>query len=520
MLSVKKKGALNLVFSLSYKIITMVFGIVLPLLFITSYGSELNGLQSSVQQIFTYTTLLEAGIGAATLQSLYKPVASKDRDKINGYLSATSKYYNKIGVIYFLLLFVVAIGYAIFVPVDTMVFMEVMVYVAVAGALNGVNFFYLAKLKLLISAEGDEYIVSILSTVTYVLTSTAKIILISQGLNIILLQVSHFLINIGITLIYYLIAKKKYPWLSFKASPNYEGMKQKNSVLIHRISSLVFQNVDVLLLTFMCGSESLEIVSIYTIYKLVVNMITTIVASMGESVNFIFGREMNNGEEDHTNYKKVIDVFNVVYSAVAFALYVVTYLLILPFLKLYTADMDLNYIIPVLPWLYIAIEILTVGREAMLKTIEVAGHFKATQWRAIVEVVLNLLISIIAVIVCRHFWGNIGGLYGVLVGTIASMLYRTVDINIYANKHILKRKPWKTFRVMLTNLCLFIVVAFCIKPIVPSIGNYFEFMFHGIWLTLLILVIFIGVQLLMNIKETKILFGYINRRKKKIRKEN
>lgn len=512
MLSVKKKGVLNLGFSLAYKIITMAFGILLPVLFITSYGSEINGLQSSVHQIFTYTTLLEAGIGAATLQSLYKPVAAKDRNKINQYLSATSNYYNKIGLIYFVLLFVIAVGYAWIVPVDTMVFLEVIGYVIISGALNGVNFFYLAKLKLLISAEGDEYIVSILSTVTYILTSVAKIILIAQSVNIILLQVCQFLIHVAVMLVYYRIAKKKYPWLSFKETPDFEGMKQKNSVLIHRISSLVFQNVDVMLLTFMCD---LRIVSIYTIYKLVINMITTIIASMSESISFIFGRKMNNGDEEHTEYKQMIDVFNVVYSAIAFGLYVVTYMLILPFLKLYTANMDMNYIIPVLPWLYITIEILTVGREAMMKTIEVAGHFKATQWRAIVETVLNLAVSIVAVIVCKHFWGEIGGLYGVLFGTIISMIYRTVDINIYANKHILKRKCWKPFRVMLTNLFLFLIVVVSIKPIVPDIGNYFEFVLHGAWLSILVLGVFISVQLLMNFKETKILLNYIKSRKNK-----
>ncbi len=512
MLSVKKKSILNLVFSLAYKIITMVFGIVLPLLFITSYGSELNGLQSSVQQIFTYTTLLESGIGAATLQSLYKPVASKDRTTINSYLSATSKYYNKIGVIYFGLLVVIAVIYSLVVSVESMAFIEVVAYIVVAGSLNGVNFFYLAKLKLLISAEGDEYVVSILSTVTYVLTSIAKIVLITKGINIIFLQLCHFSINIGVTFVYYLIAKKKYPWLSFKTEPNYEGMKQKNSVLIHRISSLVFQNIDVLILTFMCN---LEIVSIYTIYKLVINMITTIIASMSDSTSFIFGRKMNNGDEEHAEYKQVVDTFNVLYSSVAFALYVVTYLLILPFLKLYTASMDLNYIIPTLPWLYISIEILTVGRQAMMKTIEVAGHFKETQWRAVVEVVLNMVVSIVAVVFCKHLWGEIGGLYGVLFGTIIAMLYRTIDINIYANKRILKRSSWKTFGIILTNLCLFVLVVFFVKPLVPFINSYTEFILHAVWITLLVVSLFVVVQFTINIKETKKLLYYIKNRKKK-----
>lgn len=512
MLSVKKKGLLNLIFSLIYKVVTMVIGIIIPVLFITSYGSEINGLQSSVQQIFSYMLLLEAGVGSATLQSLYAPVRTEDRDKCNAYLSATSKYYNKIGIIYFALLVIVSIGYALVVNVETMVFIEVCVYVVITGAASGINFFYLAKLKLLLRAEGDEYIISAMLMVAYILTSAIKIFLISQGANIILIQVFHLGINLGITAIYFLIAKKKYPWLSFKEKPNYEGLKQKNSALVHQISGLVFQNVDVLLLTFMCD---LRIVSIYTIYKMVINMVTTIIASMGDSVNFIFGREMNNGDENHENYKKIIDVFNVFYSAIAFAIFVSMYLLILPFMKLYTAGMDINYVIALLPWLYISIELLTVGREAMMRTITVAGHFKQTQWRAVAEAIINIVASIVAVLICKHYFGEIGGLYGVLIGTIIAMLYRTIDINIYANKWILKRSCWKPFKIMITNTCLFMLVVFVLNPLIPSIHNYVEFLISGLWVTALILVVFVGIQCLLNLKETKFILHYCRKKIKK-----
>lgn len=512
MLSIKKKGVLNLSFSLTYKIITMVVGIIIPLLFITSYGSEINGLQSSVHQIFSYTMLLEAGVGSATLQSLYAPVRSGDRDKCNAYLSATSKYYNKVGIAYFIILSVISIGYALIVKVETLQFIEVCIYIILTGAAQGINFFYLSKLKLLISAEGDEYVVSALLMVTYVLTSATKIFLIYKGVNVLILQISHFAINMGITGVYYIIAKKKYPWLSFKEKPDYEGMKKSKSALVHQLSGLIFQNVDVLLLTFMCN---LEIVSIYTIYKMIINMITTIIASMGDSVNFIFGREMNGADENHESYKKIIDSFNVFYSAIAFSLYVVTYLLILPFMRLYTASMDINYVLPVLPWLYITIEILTVGRESMMRTITVAGHFKETQWRAIAEAIINLLVSIIAVLVCKHYFGDIGGLYGVLIGTIIAMLYRTIDINVYANKRILKRSSWGSFKVILTNAILFVCVVVLIKPLVPNIGNYFEFVLNGIWITILVCALFVLIQSLLNPKQSKMIFTHLKGRVKK-----
>ena len=67
----------NLIFGFSSEILAILLGIVVPKLTLTSYGSEINGLLSSVTQIYSYITLLEAGIGTATLQALYKTLGKK-----------------------------------------------------------------------------------------------------------------------------------------------------------------------------------------------------------------------------------------------------------------------------------------------------------------------------------------------------------------------------------------------------------------------------------------------------------
>lgn len=506
----EKKSLLNFSTSLFYKIATIVIGIVLPKLFITSYGSAINGLQASVTQIFSYITLLEAGVGSATLQSLFKPVAEGNHEKANAYLSATTKYYDKIGIVYFLILTALAAIYPLIVTVDNTAYLTVFAFILITGALNGINFFYLAKLKLLISAEGDDYIVSTLSMIIYLCSSACKIILILLGSNILIVQGAFLSINLFFTFCYYLVAKKKYPWLSFREKPDFSCVEQKNSVLLHKIASLIFQNVDVLLLTFLCD---LKIVSIYTMYKLVVNMLTTIVATFGDSFHFVFGQTFNTEKtEKKPRFCGIIDCFNVYYSAIAFGLFAVMFLLILPFMRLYTEGMDINYIYPVLPYLYLTIELLTVGREAMMRTIEVAGHFKKTQWRAVTEAGINVSVSIIAVFVCQHFFGEVGGLYGVLLGTIIAMLYRTLDINIYANKRILQRSCAKTFKVFFTNAALFAAVCFLAQNVTIAPDGYVSFFLYGAVTTLCILPAFILIQSLVNPTEAKAFFGYIRKK--------
>ena len=78
----KKRSVYNLLFSAFGQIVTIAFGVILPKLFIVSFGSEVNGLLSSVTQAFVYVNLLEAGVGTATLQALYGPIARKDQHGI------------------------------------------------------------------------------------------------------------------------------------------------------------------------------------------------------------------------------------------------------------------------------------------------------------------------------------------------------------------------------------------------------------------------------------------------------
>ena len=61
-----------------------------------------------------------------------------------------------------------------------------------------------------------------------------------------------------------------------------------------------------------------------------------------------------------------------------------------------------------------------------------AGHYKQTQNSAIIEMILNVVISIGLV-----FWF---GLVGVAIGTIISMTYRTVYYAMYLRKNILERR--------------------------------------------------------------------------------
>lgn len=447
------KSTLNLVISLLYKVVTCIVGLLIPRMFVMTYGSELNGLQSSVTQIFAYIALIEAGIGEATLQSLFGPIAKGDYKSANKILSATTHYYNKIGVVYFIILLSLSIFYPLIVEVADLPYSMVVAYIILSGATTGINFFYQSKIILVMQAEGSVYYNSLFAMISYLLVSAIKITLISYGINIIFIQAGYFLVNLVVMYLYYRIAKRKYSWVDFNADPDFPSISKSNSVLIHKISGLVFNNTDIILLTFIAN---LEVVSIYAMYKLIVGMITTIIASFGDSVNYKLGQVYNS--RPLSEYCRIIDNFNTSYSIIAFSLFAITSIMLIPFLKLYTKGMDINYIYNLMPLLYVTIEILQVGREAMLRTVTVSGHFKETINQSIFEMLINIIVSVSTMLLLKHFWGPIACLYGALFGTIAALLYRTIALNVYANRKVLMRPSWSTNKVILVNVLLYLVI--------------------------------------------------------------
>ena len=76
--------------------------------------------------------------------------------------------------------------------------------------------------------------------------------------------------------------------------------------------------------------------------------------------------------------------------------------------------------------------------------IQSAGHFKQTQNSAIIEAILNILISIIFV--------KLFGLVGVSIAATVAMIYRTSYFVLYLSNHILRRSVKKTIKNIIVDV--------------------------------------------------------------------
>ena len=500
-----KRGMYNVLFGALGQLATIIVGLLVPRFILVNLGSEQNGLLSSIQQILVYLALLEMGVGAATTQALYQPVGAGDRNGISGILCATDRYYKRTGLIYFLILLVIALGYPLVVEVG-IPYLWVVLVVLFSGMPSVLAYFFQAKYKLLLKVEGKSYIITNISTITTVLISAAKIVLLNLGCNVVIVQLSYMLLSFLQVLYFAAYIHKHYKWLNLKSEPNEKAISQKGSALVHQVTALIFSNTDMLILTLFSG---LNTVSVYSMYNMVFTMVKTAINTVNSSVYFSMGQAYANNK---ARFMRMHDLFEVCNMALTFALYSIAAIFVLPFLEIYTDGVhDIQYIQRWLPLAFIATFLLDDGRVSSLQVILYAGKFKETTRQAVIEAVINIVVSLAAV--------RFLGIYGVLAGTAAALLYRTNDMIIYTAKELLHRSPIITYRRWLRNLAVFVAVIILAGQVVPQhFTGYVPMVLWAAVVSLLVIPIFFLVSLLLEpglvgiLKE--ILVPYVRKMKK------
>ena len=479
----------NIFFGFFNQILILALGLIVPRFILTSYGSEINGLLTTVVQIFTYVALLEAGIGNASLNALYKPFADKNENEVCDIFSATQKYFRKVTFIYIICVFAVAFVYPLCIKCE-LSYLQIFLVILFQGLSGALTFFFVAAYKQVLMADGKNYIVSNISFIIYVLTSATKIILMGLGFDVVILQLGYFLVHCGQIFLFVFYMNKKYPWLKERKNPDMSVLSQRKAFLIHELSGTVFSSTDAFVLSTFC---SLSIASVYSVYNMVLVALNSLINSINGGLSYILGQGYNSG--DMKKYEKIHDTYDSIYMALVFSLFSVAYVLICPFVTLYTKGVtDVQYVDYLLPILFVSIQLLSCGRATSARLITISGHAKATQWRSLIEAIINLTVSIIMV--------NLVGIYGVLIGTIVALLYRSNDIIIYANIKILKRSPWKTYSKLLVNIfafCLFVVTERLFRnSLVQMTTSYLGFIILGVILTVVSVVLYLGLLLVTN----------------------
>lgn len=156
--------------------------------------------------------------------------------------------------------------------------------------------------------------------------------------------------------------------------------------------------------------------SVYTVYNLVFVSLSHLVNRAYNSVTYKLGQTFH---KDRKRYILLHDGYTSVFLGITTVFMCTAYIMCLPFVKLYTADItDINYIYELLPLLFCLVQMISRCRYVNDYISGVAGYAKITSVVSIVEACTNIILSVILVI--RY------GIIGVLFATVIALPVKVI----------------------------------------------------------------------------------------------
>ena len=437
-LSRATKTKLNIAASVVYQLVAAIISLVLPRIILSEFGSEANGLMQAITQFLTYTLLLEFGVGGVIRASFYKPLAENDTNAVSDIFNNTKKYFSKISLVFFVyMLFLTAFSKLLIKTEFDFLYVGAMVVILALN--NYFSYYFALPHRLLMTADQKVYLLQTMQTITNILNFVVCVIAVKCGLNlhaVKFVSMVTFIIN-PVVLRWYVA---KHYTISNKVFDEKRKIPSKGDGVIHHTAYFIHRSTDVVILSAVCG---VKMASVYTVYNAVVviveNLLNSISSGMASAIGDMIAKDER--EELNTSFDRYefFNTFLAIWASTVMAV------LIIPFVKIYTKGVtDVNYIRPVFAYVLIAAGLMYCIRMPYNTVITSAGHYRETRVEAIVEVCLNLGVSLCLV--------KPLGLTGVATGTLAAMSYRTIYMVWYLSKNILNRPVLRFVKSFTANL--------------------------------------------------------------------
>ncbi len=445
-----KKFMHNSISTAVYQVILMISGFITPKIMLDCYGSEVNGLVSSIQQFMTHFQIVEAGISGAAIFALYLPLAQQDHKRINAIVSASRKFYFQSGYIFVGLVVALSIGYMFLVPTPELAPWLVALLVLSLGGKGFMDFFTLAKYRVLLSADQRTYMISIASSV-YIILNTLFIVIFSyMKMNVVLVYALSIVSMYVRSLILKIYVKRHYKYINYHETPDSTALNKRWDVLYQQILATVQKSAPTILATML---TPLKQVSVYAIYNMVLVGINDVLGIFTTGLVSSFGDVIARGQIK--TLQKSYSEFSLVYYSLITIAYPVTAVMIVPFVIVYTKGVhDVNYNVPIIGFLFALNGLLYNMKTPQAMLTFSAGLYKETR----VQASIQGLIIIIGGLIFGYFWG----LIGILIASCLSNLYRVIDLMIFVPKHVTKmpiRITVFSYTRMIIN-CMIIMLPF------------------------------------------------------------
>ena len=473
----KRNIFLSAVMGLTEEFVAIISGFILPRMILSYFGSDYNGIISSVTQFIGCISLLKSGIGMATKAALYKPLYEKNQEKINGIMSATMKFLRKVAVIFLIGIFVFAAIYPFFITDD---FPWGFTFLLVLIVSIGTFFQYYFGLgnQLLLEADQKYYIVALVTTVNTLFNTIISVICIKLGMQILLVKFFSSIVYCSTPILLNYYVSKVYH-LDTRVRPDWDSISKRWEAFGMQIANFINNNTDIIIASIFLNMKE---VSVYTIYYLPINGIKKITTRITTGFEGALGNIV--ATDDSKLLKDNYLFFEFTLNLLCVIMFSCLMILIVPFISVYTSGItDANYYRESFAFIACLAELFYCLRLSYTYMIQATGSFSETKKYYYIEAIINITLSVFLV--------NTFGLVGIVLGTMVAMVYTTVTFAYFVYNHIIKVNicvSWKRMIITLGNILLNYIVGvqLCNCFIVD---NYLAFFYLAIFVGITVVII-------------------------------
>lgn len=405
------KAFRNVATGLGNKILMLILAFSTRTLFIRLLGAEYTGVSSLYTNILSVLSLAELGLGNVLMFYLYGAIKDKNADQIYGLVQEFKRIYTVI-IVCVLSVGLVLIPFLRFIVKSDLNSRELILYY-ILYLINSVASYFVVYRTMVLKADQQDYIGSIVSTVTTVMMYVLQIsylLIFHEFIGYLVIQV---LATISNNVILNYIALKRYPFLKKKVENKNSTENRKElfgnikATFLFKVSDTVLDQTDSIIISVMFGTI---FVGYYYNYYMLITYIAAISGIIANALVASVGNLVAEGdmEKSYKMFRVAMMAFAIfgTFCTTCFACavqdfiplwvgkqYVMSYDIVLAVLAVFYLRMVTNTI-----WMY---------RSSM-------GIFKEVQYINIAAVILKIALSIIL--------GKLIGVSGIIVATAFSRI--------------------------------------------------------------------------------------------------
>lgn len=426
---------LNMVSTLIMQIVLIVDGFIIPKLILDAFGSDVNGLVSSLTQFLRYIALIDGGIGGVIMAKLYRPLTRHDDEAVSSILASSKRFFGQIGCVFMVYTIIVGVFYPLLFNTGFS-FLYVFSLTIILSIQSIIQYMLSLSYKILLTADKKIYVVSFTLTGIRLAEILLAIVCIKVYPEIHFLKFLTSIVFLAQPIIFTYYVKRHYN-ISKKEKADSKVLKGRWDGFAINTASFIHNSTDVAVLTFF---TNLATVSIYSVYALVTNGLKTIISALVSSLNPTLGHVY--AKKNYDLLKQRISMYEYIILFLVFFVFGVSTLLITPFVMIYTSGLtDADYCQPFFGVLIILSEALYLLKFPHLNLAYAAGKYKEISRPAFIEAGSNIILSVVLV--------PFLGIIGVTIGTIVAMIYRMIFHVYYTTKLIPGWRQWFFYRKLI-----------------------------------------------------------------------